>query len=390
MSFSSDIELSEPSLLANQRDLFEIPDDIAYLNCAYVSPLLKHSADAIRKGVSVEQQPWKISADDFYDPPDRARKLFASLIGATVDDIAIVPSASYGVATAAVNIGLTRGQNIVVLSNQHPSNLYPWRRCTAALEAILKTIHQPEDGDWTTAILDAIDAQTAAVALPNNHWMDGSLIDLVRIGEATRSVGAAFVVDVSQSLGAMPLDIGAVQPDFLVAAGYKWMLCPYSISFLYVAPHRQNGTPIEESPNNRANSRDFARMAEYRDDFEPGARRFDVGERANFILLPGAIAALEQLIAWNPASIQHTLGRTNMQIAERASELGLTSQSPTFRAGHFLGLSFPKGVPDGLLQTLAEKKIYVSVRGDSLRITPHLWVTDNDIERFFDALEKAL
>lgn len=373
-----------------QRDLFEIPDDVAYLNCAYVSPLLKRAAEAVRQGLRTEQQPWTITADDFYDPPDRARALFASLIGATAEDIAIIPSASYGVATAAANIPLERGQNIVVLRDQHPSNVYRWRRRAAAAGATIATISQPDNGDWTPAILDAFGDETAVVALPNNHWMDGSLIDLVQIGAAARRVGAAFVVDVSQSLGAMPLDINAVRPDYLVAAGYKWMLCPYSISFLYVAPHRQDGTPIEESPNNRANSRDFARMAEYRDDFEPGARRFDVGERANFILLPGAIAALEQLNSWGPASIQRTLGHMNAGIAERASQLGLTSRAASLRAGHFLGLGFPKGVPPTLLQTLAAEKIFVSIRGNSLRITPHLWVSDEDIERFFSVLEKAL
>src|SRR5581483_5991752 len=116
--------------------------------------------------------------------------------------------------------------------------------------------------------------RTAVVTVSNCHWTDGSLIDLYRVGERARQVGAAFVVDASQSLGAYPVDVARAQPDFLVTVGYKWLMGPYGLSYLYVAPRwRERGVPIEESWLTRAGSEDFARLVDYTESYRDGARR---------------------------------------------------------------------------------------------------------------------
>ena len=135
---------------------------------------------------------------------------------------------------------------------------------------------------------------------------------------------------------------------------------------------------------------DFARLVDYRMEFQAGARRFDVGEGANFALLPMAVAALEQLLDWGPENVQATLSAMTGEIAARAARLGLTASDPALRAGHFLGLRFPAGVPDGLTERLAAEQVYVSVRGDSMRVTPHLYNDDRDIERLMQVLEAVL
>ncbi len=369
-----------------QRHLFDIPDDVAYLNCAYISPLLNAAADAARGGLAREQHPWEILPADFFSAPETARGLFAALIGATPDDVAIIPAASYGVALAAANLPVAAGQEILLLEEQYPSNSYAWLALAERSGARIRRVSRPADGGWTPAVLAAIEPNTALAALPHCHWMDGGLVDLVAVADALRRVGAALLVDASQSLGALPLDVGAVRPDYLVTAGYKWMLCPYGLSFLYVAPPRQNGRPLEENPLNRSNGPDFQRLSELTDDYAAGARRFDVGERAHFTLLPAAIAALRQLLDWQPARTQATLAARNRAFAERAAGLGLTSLSPDLRAGHFLGLRFPDSAPESLLPVLQRARIHVSLRGSSLRITPHLYNTQGDFDRLFDAL----
>ncbi len=373
-----------------QRRLFDIADDVAYFNCAYISPLLRSVVAAAHAGLEREAHPWQVQAADFFAPPDQARALFAGLIHSSPDDIAIVPSASYGIATAAANLPAAAGQTIVVLEGQYPSNVYAWRRLAGHSGARLETVTRPADGDWTRAVLDAIDARTAIVAMPHCHWMDGRLLDLGRVGEAARAVRAALVVDASQSLGALPLDVRQVQPDFLVCCGYKWLLCPYAISFLYVAPAHQSGAPLEENPLNRERAEDFARLAEYRDGYLPGARRFDMGERAHFTHMPAAIAALGQLAAWGVADIEATLRSATQHIALQAAALGLESPPPSQRAGHFLGLRFPGGVPSDLPARLASEKVFVSIRGDAVRVTPHLYVSDTDVDRLLGVLRKAL
>lgn len=373
-----------------QRHLFDIPGDVAYLNCAYMSPVPSAARDAGSRGVARKSSPWTIRPVDFFTGSERARELFAELIGATADDVAIVPSASYGMAVAAANLPVRAGSRIVVLAEQFPSNVYAWRELAGARDAELVVVARPADGDWTRAVLAQIDERTAIAALPHCHWTDGGIVDLAAVSARLRHVGAALAVDATQSIGAWPFDVRRIDPDFAVAATYKWLLGPYSLGFLYAAPRRHQGMPIEHNWIARLGSEDFAGLVNYRDAYQAGARRFDVGERSNFALMPMAIASLEQILSWSVAAIAETLGATTRQIAERAARLGLTSVPADLRAPHFLGLRFASGVPRGLPERLAEANVFVSVRGDSLRVTPHLYNNEADIERLFRVLAAAV
>ena len=379
-----------PGLIPSQRHLFDLPADVAYLNCAYMSPLLKRAAEVGADAIARKAQPWRISAEDFFTESERARALFAELLAATTDDIALVPSASYGLAIAAANLPVRQGRRILVLAEQFPSNVYPWRALAARTGAEVVSIERAADGDWSGALLARLDERVAIVAVPHCHWIDGGLLDLAAIGARCRAVGSALVVDATQSLGALPLDLAAVRPDYLVCAGYKWLLGPYSLGYLYVAPAHQDGLPLEQNWIARAGSEDFARLIDYQDVYQPGARRFDVGERSNFALVPVGIAGLEQLLAWGVARIAATLAARTASMAERAAGLGLVAAPAHLRAGHYLGLRFPQGAPDRLPERLAKERVYVSVRGDALRVTPHLYNDETDIDRLFAVLRTVL
>jgi len=376
-----------------QRHHFDIPDAVAYLNCAYMSPLPRRVTDVGRRAVDRKAHPWEISSADFFSEVAHARRLFATLLGgsATEDDIAIVPAASYGIAVACANLPLGPGQTVLLLDEEFPSVILPWRERAREAGAAAVLLPRPADDDWTRVILEAIDRRTAVAALPALHWTDGALIDLAGIGVRLREVGAALVVDATQSLGAMPLDLDAIQPDFLVAAAYKWLLGPYSLGFLYVAPRHQQGRPIEHNWITRAGSEDFTALTTYADDlqYHPGARRFDVGETSNFALLPMAIESLGLLLEWGVPRIAASIAALTAPLVSRAAELGLEAVPAARRASHYVGLRFPGGIPSGLPQRLAQQRVYVSVRGrGTLRVTPHAYNTESDTDRLLQAIAR--
>ena len=295
---------TERDALACQRDAFRLPRDVHYLNCAYMGPLPRAAEEAGVEALAVKRVPTRIlPPDDFWRGPDELRQRFARLIGSEEPDrVAIQPGVSYGVATAAKNLPLAPGQNVVVTQEQFPGNYYAWARAAGEAGADLRAVGaEPGVGrarSWNERLLDAIDRRTEVVALPAVHWTDGSLFDLVAVGRRCREVGAALVVDATQSLGALPFDVAEVQPDAVVCAAYKWLLGPYSLSLAWYGPRFDDGVPIEETWIARRGSRDFQGLVDYVAEYEPGAVRYDVAERANFFLLPIAIASLDLLLGW--------------------------------------------------------------------------------------------
>jgi selenocysteine lyase/cysteine desulfurase len=379
------------SPLAPQRPLFDIPNDVAFLNCAYISPLPKASIAAGEEGMRRKARPWTIAPADFFSTSESVRALFAGLINASPDDIAFAPAVSYGMAQAAYSIAVAKSQSFVTLAEQFPSNVYPWMDLAERTGATFVSVPRPADDDWTAALLGRINASTGLVAVPHCHWTDGGLIDLDAVGAACRRVGAALCIDATQSVGALPLDVRRVDPDFVAVASYKWLLGPYSLGFLYVAPRRQGGRPIEHNWIARRDSEDFAGLVNYQDHFQGGARRFDVGERSNFALMPVVGSSLKLIAEWTVRRIQATLALRTNAIAERArAEFGIGSVPSHRRAGHYLGLRFAGGIPSELPAQLAASKVYVSVRGQAMRVTPHLWNTDEDVEKLFAVLRTAL
>ncbi len=369
-----------------QRHLFDIPDDVAYLNCAYMSPLMKPALEAGTAGLARKAQPWQITPEEFFTGAEEFRAIAAQFFDCSADCIAIVPSASYGITTAARNLPVARGQSILVLAEQFPSNYYPWQRVAAENGATVKVVRWPTDHDWTGAVLDSLTADVAIAALPQVQWTSGGRLDLVRIGEACRKLGAALVLDLTQSLGALPFSAGEVQPDFAVAASYKWLLGPYSTGLLYVAPKRQGGMPLEENWIQRENARDFSSLTLYSEEYDRGARRFDMGERSNFALLPAAVRAMKQVLEWKVAQISETAGALNRHLAEAAAELGFSSPPERLRAPHYLALRRKQAIPKELPEMLAREKVFVSIRGSSIRVAPHVYNTADDGDRFISCL----
>ncbi len=381
--------------LSCQRDAFQLPERGHYLNCAYMSPLARVVEDALVAGVRMKRAPAVIAPSDFFETADVARARFARLVGGSEPSrVAILPSVSYGVATAARNLRVERGQQIVVLGEQFPGNVYAWRRLADEREAQLVTVVRPSDGPigqlWNERLLEAVGPSTAIVAVPTVHWTDGTRFDLAAVGRRCREVGAALVVDGTQSIGAVPFDIAVVQPDVLVTAAYKWLLGPYSVAFGWFGSRLDEGVPLEESWIARAGSEDFGGLVDYRDDYQPGAVRYDVGERSNFALLPGAVAALDLVLEWGPAAISSYVAELSAPLLDTARAAGFSLEDEAWRSPHLFGLRMPAGVDLGALKTLLDRDgVSVSVRGTSLRVSPHLYNDASDVEALARVLVEA-
>jgi selenocysteine lyase/cysteine desulfurase len=371
------------------RHLFDIPDDVAYFNAAYYSPLLNESRRRLIESATAKSHPWERLTPSFFEDAESIRVLAAGLFGGDADGYALVPAASYGISTAAriIEPRLASGDQILVVAEEFPSNVLPWRRIAAESGAEVITVPTPADGDWARAILPRIGKRVKVVAMSTCHWTNGARIDLAPVSAAARDNGSVLVIDATQSLGVMPFSMADIQPDFLVAAAYKWLLCPYGVALMYVAPAWRDSRPLEESWLARDNAHDFTSLADYSDRYMPGARRFDGGEKVTNNL-PGAIAALEQIRAWGVDAIAASLAAINARIGRRLEELGFRLLPESQRCPHMLGAILPDAsAASSIVSQLRDQKIYISQRGQSLRFAPHMHVTDRDVDRLLEAVE---
>jgi len=378
------------TLIPDQRHLFDIPDDVAYFNTATMGPMTKAAVEAGQRGLARKLHPWTIPDADFFADTERLRPLLAQLVGADTDGIAFSPSVSYSLATAAKNLTLSPAQEILVLADQFPSNVYTWRDLAARTGAKIRTIGTAGNETLSDALLSAIGPETGLVACANVRWTDGALIDLEAVGKRCREVGAALVLDLTQSCGALPFDVKAVQPDFVAVAAYKWLLAPYATGFLYVAPQHRGGQPLEQNWITRDGASNFARLIDYTDAYARGAQRFDMGERSNFALLPAFEEAVKTVLGWGVANVSETLGARNAALAGRLGAMGLSCPAEASRGAHYLCPLLPESVPADLTARLKADGIHVSRRGDRLRITQHLFTSEADTDRFVERLAHHL
>ena len=381
-------------MLSSQRALFDVPDDVCYLNAAGWSPLPRATQDAARAAVARKGQPWKLAADFANAQHERARAAAAALIGAEPRDIALVSSVGYGVAIAGKVLQVAPGSRVLVLENDHTSPVLEWITRAAAQDFTVDTVRQPADADWTSAVLEAIERpgapQLSLASISSVHWSDGGILDLHRIRDALRRHGAALLVDATHSVGVVAIDVKALDPDFLIFPTYKWVLGPYGRAFVYVAKRHQDGVPLEQTSFGRreVKAENPVYFADTR--YLADARRFDMGERDHFISMEMAAIGMEMMAAWGAAAVVERLSALTRRIADGLSDANVRVPDQRFRAPHILSLGFPGSLPAGLIATLGGKQIYVAARLGRMRISPHVYNEEADVDRFVVALKDAI
>jgi selenocysteine lyase/cysteine desulfurase len=378
--------------LQHQKQLFDIPEDITYLNIASQSPAFKAIYEAGLEGLKQKNRPYTILCSDYFEPVVELKKLFAELVD--VDDynrIATIPSVSYGMATVANNITLNESDEILVIDEQFPSNYYSWKKLADTHNAAIKTISPIENERWDTTILNAISDTTAVVAMGHIHWSNGDLFDLKAISTKTKQHKALLIIDGSQSIGALPFSVKEIQPDALICAGYKWLFGPYGCAYAYFGDYFDHGKPLEENWSNRLDSENFAGLTNYQPEYKPLANRYTVGESGNFIYIKMQIAALQQVIEWTPKAIQEYCHSISLKATEQLIALGCIIKPPNYRTHHLFGIQLPEHLDVKKLKAaLQEHHIFVSFRGPFIRISCHLFNTKQDFKNLVHCIKSVI
>ncbi len=381
-------------MLPSQRALFEVPREICYLNAASWSPLPIRTLEAGRLAVGRKGQPWTLDAGFANRQHERARTAAARLINADPGDVALISSVSYGVATAAKLFAVPRGARVIVLENDHSSPVLEWRTRADEQGFAVETVRQPADADWTSAVVGTIERPGAPpvglASISSVHWSDGGLIDLEKVSEALRRQGAICLIDATHGAGVLTMDVGRLDPDFVIFPTYKWLLGPYGRAFIYIAKRHQGGLPLEQTAFGRLDVR--AENKVYFSDlrYVADARRFDMGERDHFISMEMAAIGMEMMAEWGAPSVVERLAMLTERIAEAVGGIGVGVPDGRFRAPHILSLGFGDAMPKGLVKGLAEEGIHVAERLGRMRVSPHVYNDETDADRFAAALTARL
>jgi len=374
-------------MLSCQKDKFSLPEGVHFLNCAYMAPQLKAVEEAGIKALIRKNDPSDIQVNDFFDNSNKIRIEFSKIINNNnPEQIALIPSVSYGIANVVNNISLSSDDEIIVLGEQFPSNVYSWIEKSRETGAKIIKVLPPEDGIdrgriWNERILEAIGPKTKVVAMCQAHWTDGTLFDLKSISRGIHEKDGYLIVDGTQSVGAYPFNVNEIKPDALICAGYKWLMGPYSIGAAYFSKRFNNGKPIEHPWISRMNSDNFAGLVKYEARYESGAIRYDYGERSNFILNAMFLTSLQQINEWGVENIQEYCKLVIEPVVKSLNGLGYTIESSAYRTGHLFGIQLDVGLDlKSIAASLHQNNIRVSVRGSAVRVSPHLYNTREDLE----------
>ena len=379
-----------------QKKLFSLEEGVHYLNCAYKAPLLKASEEACIRALRRERNPAQMSVDDFFSDSQKVREYFAEIIHADAPNIAIIPSVSYGFSTALNNIAGKHGGKAITIQDEFPSGYFALQRWCRENNNELIVVHTPKGKtpvgrQWNADLLKQIDEKTSVVLLSSVHWMNGLRFDLEAIGKKCREVGAKLLVDGTQSVGALKMDVQAFHIDALVCATYKWLFGPYSIALAYLNETFENGKPLEESWMNRINAREFSALSQYEERYGPHAARYNVGESSNFILMPLLRESLRQVLAWGPENIQAYCRQLISPLRHFLSEMKLDMEEEEYFSNHLFALPLPPGTElQRLRQLLKENKISISLRGAHLRTSVNVFNDEADIQKLIEVLTRLI
>lgn len=375
-------------MLECQKHLFNLSKEVTYLNCATMSAQLQSVEQIGIENLLKKSNPYLIKSNDFFNDREILKQRFSQLVEAPdPQSIAIIPSVSYGIATVAKNIHFEKGDEIVILGEQFPSNYYAWKQLEKEKGIILKTVKAPQisagrGAKWNLSILEAISSKTKMVSMPIVHWTDGTLFDLKAIRQRSNEVNAYLIIDGTQSIGALPFSVSEIQPDALICAGYKWLMGSYGLGLAYFGERFYKGSPLENNWISHEGSENFSNLVNYNENFKAKSARFDMGESSNFVFVPMLSEAIRQLLIWTPKAIQEYCNSITEDFLPVLKENGFFIEDANFRGHHLFGIYLPNNISIELLkEKISNKNIFVSYRGQAIRIAPHVYSTKEDIEK---------
>ncbi len=379
-----------------QKHLFSLDNDVHYLNCAYKAPLLKSAEQAALNALVKDRNPYNLKVEDFFNDVNNVKYEFGKLINSDKDNIALIPSSSYGFSSILNNIKHNEGKIAITIKDEFPGSYFCLKKWAQKnkneLKVISPSIKSHKIGkDWNDKILKSINEHTSIVLMSSIHWMNGTKFDLKEIGKKCKKYGAKFIVDGTQSVGAMKMDVDEFNIDALVCASYKWLFGPYSMGLAYFSDEFQNGDPIEESWMNRTNASNFSSLTEYETKYQIKSNRFDVGEKSNFLLMPILLEGLKQINDWSVKNIYNYCENLTQPLKNKLSEKGFLFEDKKYFSPHLFSLNLPKNVNPILLKSNLEKnKVFISLRGDFLRVSLNVFNNENDVNKLINVIHKTI
>jgi selenocysteine lyase/cysteine desulfurase len=360
---------------------------VTYLNCAYHGPLPKVAVEAAHAATDLKARPHRIRDAYHYSFPDAYRRAVARLLGCDPTSIAVADSATLGVMIIVNGLDWRRGDEVILPHGEFPANLFPWR----SLEARGVVVRQIEvdDPDGLARVESTINARTRVVSASWVSYTTGVKRDLWALGELCRVRGVLFVVDASQGIGGLPFDLRQTPCDLVACAGYKWLLGPYGLGFAYVAPELiERLTPGNVNWFAIDGARDFNRLSRCELAFEPGARRFDINEAANFINTAAGTASVRYITRVTPDAVRsHVSGLIRRLLGSLPPTFHVVGPTDSGRRSNIVRLAAEEQSKTAMaFRRLRERGVIVSLREGAIRISPHLYNDEADIEQLLDGL----
>jgi cysteine desulfurase/selenocysteine lyase len=365
-------------------------DDVTYLDAATQGVLPLASAQAAREALEWKKLPYKIPDSLYFELPDRIRASIASIIHAELDDIALTTGASAGFAAVAAGIDWKHGDEVMVARGEFPAHFATWLPYERAGKVTLKVIDPAERFISADDYVAHISPSTRLVTASLVRFDNGARLDARRVADACHAAGALFLLDASQCAGALPIDVNALGADFVVSSGYKWLLGPYGTGFFWARREWSDRLPLGPVYwQSLEGANKFSGLPLDGLRVRAGARRWDTPETGNFTNHAAFDASLKLVTSAGTDRIFAHSASLSQFVVDRLpmDRCVLASPHESDRRGQFIcvaGRSPEKTIE--LYQKLRAEKIMVCLRERVLRISPHMYNTERDVQRLISIL----
>jgi cysteine desulfurase/selenocysteine lyase len=374
-----------------RQEWFEI-EDATYLNLAGQAPMPRVTIRAVQAAIEAKKYPHHQSDSTYFEVPNRIRASIAQLIGGKPEEVAITTGASNGMAAVAYGLPWNPGDEVITSKGEFPLQFTAWKPMEEREGLKLKIVTPRERFITADDLLAAMTPKTKLVSTSLVRFDDGSLLDAARVAAACHAQGALLLLDISQCCGAMPLNVAQLGADFMVCAGYKWLLGPFGAGFFWAKSELI--TKLRPGPfywMAAAGSDNFSSLSFDDPKPAPAAKRWDTAESAsyfNFNLVAMDVSAdfvvrmgPETVAAHNRKLIELMYERLPMDRCIPASPLEADRRGPY---GCFAARTQEKTV--ALYQKLRKENVIVSLREGNIRVAPHLYNTERDIDRLISVI----
>ena len=353
------------------RSEFPALENRAYLNTATFGQLPRRATEAVAKHWQHRDE---LACTDFlswYDDADRLRASIAKMIGATSDDIAFLSSAASGLSMVLAALDLKPDDNIVTLQDEFPNYLY---------------MPQMREVAWER-FYESIDSQTRLVAISEVNYATGFRPPLEEISKFTRERGIILFVDGTQSLGALTIDLRKVNIDIYAVHGYKWLISPPGSAFMAVLePLRSHLRSITVGWRSHKTWRDVDNLHHGVPAFKDSAEKYE-GGGLPFALLYAMEQSVEMMLETGPEKIEQRVMQLSESVRNRLRELGAEVSD---NGSQIVAAKFPGCDPSHLARELKKKNVNVAARHGFLRISPHFYNNDSDLEQLCEAIKPLI